>query len=254
MIFVRIILFFLLAILLLIVALLSLKIKVDLFYNDSFKVRIRVLCFRYTLFPRKKKRVDLKDFSYEKHQRRLEKERAKQEKKEKEDLLKAKEKAKAPKEKKTRYSITALIRAALHLLKKIPPRLFRCFRFDVARLHITVGTEDAAKTALQYGWISQGVAYALTLISEGSHLSRRSFERTRVSADFFTAGIRADVAVTVSVRPIRMIPFGIASLFDLLRAKQILDESDKKETTEKANELNAPQVSKNSSHIFPKER
>lgn len=241
MIVLRIFLWILLSILLLLFLLLSLKISIDIRYNKTVSLRVRVLFFRYQLVPKKKKKVNHRQFTYKKHEKRLAKKRAKEEAALAKKEALAREKAALPKEEKPKkhYSIRALIRAGIYLIKTVPPRLFRCFHFDFSRLVIVVGTDDAAKTAIRYGWISQSVAYLLALISKGAHLSRRSFKRTRVEADFLSTDISADIDMTISIRPIRLIPFGIGALFRLIKAKGILDqaamEADKKAEEKGAN-------------------
>ncbi len=210
---------------------------------------MRVLFFRYTLTPRKKKAVKIKKFTYKKHQKRLAKQRAKEEadrlkkiQKEKEKQEKKRQKEKEPKER--TFSIPALIRMGIYLLKKIPPRLFRCFSVNIRRLHISVATGDAAKTAIRYGYFAQGTAYLLALLDKATKLNRAAYKHTSVYADFLGFGTKMNADLIISIRPIRLIPFAVYSLFhfitirnQLLPEKAATEAEKEKETQEKASVL-----------------
>ena len=205
---IKIILFIVLGLVLLTVLLLSLRYGVELTYTEDggFRARFKLLFFRYTIYPRKKKKVRIRKFSREKYEKRLEKERLKKEAHE------ASHKAPKSKKKKRKHSFLGIVRFSIYLLKKIPPKFFRMIGIDIAHLHISVASDDAAKTAVRYGYVSQTVAYLLALLSARTRLSRRSHRRTHVTADFLGTSMKANARVTVSIRPIRLIPFGIYSL------------------------------------------
>ena len=225
---IKILLFVLLGLVLLTVLLLSLRYGIELSYTDeqSFRVRFKLLFFRYTIYPRKIKKINPKKYSLKKYEKRLEKQRLKKEKHEKEHKPTA-----SPKKKRKR-SLLGIIRFSIYLLKKIPPRFFRILGIDIAHLHITVGCEDAAKTAVRYGYISQTVAYLLELLSLRTRLSRRSKRRTHVTADFLGGKTKASARVTVSIRPIRLIPFGIYSLYHFKQALTLLSPQEEEEKNE----------------------
>ncbi len=234
---IKIILFVLLGLVLLTVLLLSLKYGIELTYTDEGELRacFKLLFFRYTLHPRKKKKINPKKYTRKKYEKRLEKERLKKQKHEEEH------KAPKPKPKKKKHSLLGIVRFSIYLLKKIPPKFFRLFGIDIAHLHITVGCEDAAKTAVRYGYVSQTVAYLLALLSSRTRLSRRSHRRTQVSADFLGAKTKASARVTVSLRPIRLFPFGIYSLYHFMKARELLNPEEETEKNEKQpTQANAP--------------
>ena len=216
----KIILLILLGIVVLAVLLLSLKYGVEISYSEdgTLRARIKVLFFGHTLYPRKKKPVKIRRFSRRAYEKRL----AKQAKKEAEKEKHKKEHAPQKKKKKKRPSIMALIRFATYLLKRIPQRLLRCFHLDIAHLSVTVATDDPAKTAIRYGVIAQSLAYLLALADKALHLSRRSWKRTRVDADFLGTRMRISARVTLAIRPIRLFPFGIFALYHLLKARDLL--------------------------------
>lgn len=239
---IKILLLILLALLLLLTLLLSLKTGVEIKYDKTVSLRLRVGLFRYTLSPKKKKALKTSSYSYKKHQNRLQKardkeeaERLKQIEKEKEKARKKREEEAHPKEK--TYSIFALIRMGIYLLKRIPPRLFRCFSVNIHSLHIKVATGDAAKTAIRYGYISQGTAYLLALLGQTTRLHRSAYKNTSVEADFLASSMQARAHVTVAIRPIRLIPFGIYSLYHFIFIRNTLLEEIKAQKAEEAKAL-----------------
>lgn len=235
---IKILLFILLGVILLTVLLLSLKYAVEITYTEDgeLRVRFKLLFFRYTIHPRKKKKINPKKYTRKKQAKRLEKARLKKEKHEKEH----KPKPSAQKKKKKR-SILGIIRFSLYLLKRIPPKFFRLFGIDIAHLHIRVACDDAAKTAIRYGYVSQTVAYLLALLSERTRLSRRSHKRTKVSADFLGTKMKASARVTVSLRPIRLLPFGVYTLYHFIKAKELLNPQEETEkSTQNDAEANTP--------------
>lgn len=217
---------------------------------------MRVLFFRYTIVPRKKKPVRIKKFTYKKHQKRLAKQRAKEEadrlkkiEKEKEKIEKKRQKEKEPKER--TFSIPALIRMGIYLLKKIPPRLFRCFSVNIRRLHMTVATGDAAKTAIRYGYFAQGTAYLLALLDKATRLNRAAYKHTSVNADFLGSETKMNADLIISIRPIRLIPFAVYSLFhfitirnQLLAEKAAADSENEKKAQQKTEDTKNPHTQK----------
>ena len=247
---IKILLLILLALLLLLIFLLSLKVGVEIKYDQNVKVRLKLGIFRYTLSPKKKKALRISSYSYKKHQKRLQKARDKEEadrlkriEKEKEKARKKREEEAHPKEK--TYSIFALIRMGIYLLKRIPPRFFRCFSVKIHSLHIKVATGDAAKTAIRYGYISQGTAYLLALLEQTTHLHRSAYKNTSVDADFLASSTKASAHVTIAIRPIRLIPFGIYSLYHFIFIRNsLLTEAQMKKEEEAKNATNATQQPK----------
>ena len=239
---IKIILLILLALLLLLTLILSIKMGVEIKYDQNVSVKLKIGLFGYTLSPKKKKALKTSSYTYKKHQKRLQKAKDKEEadrlkriEKEKEKARKKREEEAHPKEK--TYSIFALIRMGIYLLKRIPPRLFRCFSVKIHALHIQVATGDAAKTAIRYGYISQGTAYLLALLEQTTRLHRSAYKNTSVEADFLSSSTKARAHVTLAIRPIRLIPFGIYSLFHFVTIRNTLLEEIKAQKAEEAKAL-----------------
>ena len=72
---IKILLFILLGVILLTVLLLSLKYAVEITYTEEgeLRARFKLLFFRYTIHPRKKKKINPKKYTRKKQAKRLEK-------------------------------------------------------------------------------------------------------------------------------------------------------------------------------------
>ena len=157
--------------------LLSLKANVRLEFKDSLTLSISVLFIKINISPAKKKPINYKEYTYEKHQKRLrkkyqaylkklEKKRIKSEKK---AQKKAERKAETAEQKKARKnapkrSVADWIDIAVGVLAMFFNKFFRHLHIKVARLKVNVATGDAASTAIAYGAIVQSVAYLIEML------------------------------------------------------------------------------------------
>ena len=176
--------------------------------------------------PKVPKSVDLRDFTYEKHRKRLEKERAAQLKKkqkkqqsdEKKQLKKNLAADKAKKVQKTAEEagqkenklegILSLVSCILDGL----PELFGGFKCRIYHLDITVGGKEAADTAMNFGIFSQSLAYLLEFLDNKTRFVRPKEETIAIRADFLSAKtqVRADFYLQIRVGQILGTVFGIA--------------------------------------------
>ena len=110
-------------------------------------------------------------------------------------------------------------------------------RLRVRRLHLWVGTDDAAKTAILYGAVLQSATYLLQWID--THLLRidRRDGAMTVEPDFVSGKCHADIDLTCSIRLYTALVIGVRMLLAFQREKAtamrkaILREKSK--TTEK---------------------
>ena len=79
-------------------------------------------------------------------------------------------------------------------------RFERHLHIKLTRLRLTVGTDDAAKTAVLYGLVSQSVAYILEILSRVVNLKYTSDSDVQVNADFLSEKFAADVKIAISMR------------------------------------------------------
>ena len=138
-----------LCVLLVFLFLLLLPIRLSISYENEVKAELRFLFLHFPLYPKKQKRIKLREYS-------------------KKNLRKRKKKKQTPstastkrKTKKTAPQALRTVRLLLYIFKNVYERFFPAFRVRICRLHATVATDDAAKTAILYGAVCQGISYLL---------------------------------------------------------------------------------------------
>ncbi len=100
----------------------------------------------------------------------------------------------------------------LALLKKLYDGTNGRIKVRVRRMHILVGTEDAAKTAIMYGVILQSASYLLNFIeSKFTHIARRDGDIT-IAPDYVSGHMSADIDIAVSIKIRHAIRLGVAML------------------------------------------
>ena len=105
------------------------------------------------------------------------------------------------KQKKKKVSdVTEAIKLISELLSKIVGRFFKYLRVKVARIRVVIATDDAAKTALQYGLAVQGVQYVVTLLENVSNFSVEKNGYISVDCDYCSEKPILDVDISFSIR------------------------------------------------------
>ena len=179
--------------------LLTLRLTVE--YREAVVLRLRILCFSRTLYPKSEKHVRPKKYTPRAIARRKRRALRKSERK----LRRAKRRlkkqgartgTKKPKGGQGLRENLVLVRALVAaLLRKTGNRL----HLTAARVHIRVATSDAATTAILYGAVSASFAYLLAFIDRVTDL--RSHQKSMsVTADYLAEHSSADVKLVFSMR------------------------------------------------------
>lgn len=167
------------AIILFIALILALKVNIIVSYKEDLCVYLRILFIKIKLMPKKEK-IKIK--------------------KDKKSKKKSESKPAAEGEKKKGISPVKVVweirEAILSLIKKSMNRL----HFKFARLNIEIGCEDAAKTALVYGAVTQGVAYLLEILDNISNVEISRFSDINVSSNFISRKSKAECKITLYIR------------------------------------------------------
>ena len=182
---------------------LSLKAKVTLEYNDELSLFVRVLFVKIKILPKKNKKRGPHSMSERKAaaiKKRLAK---KAEKKRLKKLAKAEKKKEAQKGKphrRTLEEILEMIESVKDIVGAVTKTFFSHLRIDLARLHITVASDDAATTAIYYGVICDALTHLLPVLeaADGFHTPRA--RDISVNVDYLAEHITADVKVSMSLR------------------------------------------------------
>ena len=151
-----------------------------------------------------------------KRQKRL---AAKAEKKRQKAALKAAEKAKRKKEKKAQAAKVPSpnLKENLDMILALLKRLYRVTRgkigIHVKRLSVSVGTDDAAKTAILYGVAVSGIASITEFIERSfTHVKHKKGDM-QVGVDYTSGKTRAEIDIICSIRFFRALGIGIKMLF-----------------------------------------
>ena len=220
-------LWILLGILLFLCVLFLIPLSIKIAYTDTVSVAVGVPGIYYSIFPKKgKKTKPLSKRKYEKlllkDSERAEKKRLAEEKKaqKKKDSKKAKQ---AEKEKKADNETTADEPSAISLVLRIVGDILNTFfgklQVKIARVHIVVGGTDAAKTALTYGVVAQGVAYLMELLATKTKMSRKDDTSVSVVPDFLAQKTTADLLIVFRLRLIDLLSTGIVFLIRFIKEK-----------------------------------
>ncbi len=180
-------------------------------YDETLSLYLRVLFLKFKITPREKKKPSLRKYTLKRYRRSLEKEAAKREKKKKrQEKKKAKKnsdkrkKAAGTKTKETPkksvkdiIELIGLISAALGgLIKSFGKHL----KIKTVRMNITVATGDAARTAVVYGTVCQGVAYIMELLYNLTGFTVKRNGEVTVVPDFTAESSTLDLKFVFKLR------------------------------------------------------
>jgi hypothetical protein len=195
-------------------------------------IKIRIL-------PRPEKKVKLSHYT----KRKIAKRERKLQKQKQKALARQKSKAAAKKQKKLdkkarrdaersgalekekKPSLIESVNLIASLLEVFFKKFFKYLKIKVARLNITVATDDAAKTAILYGAVSQTVSYIIALLHRYSNLSETKNAQFSVNSDFCASKSSADVCLSFSIRVGQVLTLGLALLGRFLKSKSGLAKS-----------------------------
>lgn len=164
--------------------------------NKVFGLKVKFLCFHYTILPQKKKKAKPK--------------KPKKEKKKKNDP----DPDKKPKKKKKKKLDLDAIKTVL--VKHLPP-ILRVFRIPSLHLRWDVHAEDAAKTAITYGTACSAIGGMLSIMDRFSRYFGKAVVDIFPDYDGDGKGIEGDITLSLQLGP--LIWRGSLLFIDLIRYK-----------------------------------
>lgn len=179
-------------------------------YDETLSLYLRVLFLRFKITPREKKKPSLRKYTLRRYKKSLEKETAKREKKKKRQEKKAKKSSdkkknaadSKPKEK-PKKSVKDIVEL-VGLISAVLGGLIRSFgkhlKIKTVRMNIIVATGDAAKTAVVYGAVCQGVAYIMELLYNLTGFTVKRNGEVTVAPDFTAESSALDLKFTFKLR------------------------------------------------------
>jgi len=203
----------LLGIVIFFVILCALPLRVRIRLEETFTLMAGIGPLVLFRMPGKKKTVRLRDFTYEKHQKRLAKDRAarlkKRQKKQQSAAKKEQKKnaaakaselkeaaAAAHKKENKLEGILSLVSCVLDAL----PGFFGAFKCRIYRLDITAGGKDAAEAARNFGILSQSTAFLLEFLDNKTHFVPPKADTVAVRVDFLAEKNRFQADLYLQIR------------------------------------------------------
>lgn len=214
-------------IILIIALILSLRLKAYITLEDTITIRVGFGPVVILLLPNRSKTVDLRDFTYAKHRKRLEKERKKAQKKKEKIKKKAEAKALAEKVKKTSQcaentedteklaTVSEIIKFVVSDLAFVASHLHT----DIRMLRIRVGGDDAASTAKKYGMMCTVVSLILELLDNKTKLQNMTADAVSVKADFLSKKTVFNIDIRIKISLFSLIRVAFKSLGWFIRQK-----------------------------------
>ncbi len=213
-----------LALLALLIILGSAKVRIT--YRKKPRVVVSVLGIPFTVVSDKDPegaKIDLSRCrnpraALRREMRRQKRLAAKAEKKRRKAALKAAEKAKRKKEKKAQAASVPSpnLKENLDMILALLKRLYAATRgrigIRVKHLSVSVGTDDAAKTAILYGVAVSGIAAIIEFIERSFTRVKREKGDMQVGVDYTSGKTRAEIDIICSIRFYRALGIGIKML------------------------------------------
>lgn len=228
---IMILLYILLGIILLFALLFSLNLKFYIRLEDELTIHAGVGPVILKLAPKKEKEIDLADFTYEKHMKRLEKERkaaqkkaakksAKDEKKRRQKALteEAQKAASSAEQAEDENKLAPILDIISFALGEIP-RFFSYFHADIRLLDITVGGADADVIARKYGKVSALVSLLIELLDSKTKLKKIKSGAVQVRADFLREKITYKLHIRIKLRVFSLVRVLMHTIGWMIRQK-----------------------------------
>lgn len=204
------------SILLLLFAIGMTRLKFRFVYLDDIVAVAQVLFIKIRIYPKRQRKLKARHFHIKRFRRRVkrsirhsdikaEKTRLKTEKKKKK-----KAKQTQGQQTKKKRNLKPLVRMLLRILRTFVQRFPRYLQVHVSRFVIGVATDDAAETAVTYGYVVQMAQYALTYVKLNSNLKHTKKSVISVYPDFTVNSTRIEMDVTLSIRVWQVLALGIS--------------------------------------------
>lgn len=162
---------------------LSIRGSIHIVYENGLKIYLKVLFFKFWLFPEGRVKFDPKKY---------------------EKLLKGEQSSPQAimdeiKEESKKNSLIENIKLISNLVSSLLHFCAPYMRVKLAKLHIRVGSNDAAKTAILYGAVSAAAACLIDNIDEFTRLHRLKRKSVIIEPDFLSDKTEAKINISLSI-------------------------------------------------------
>ncbi len=188
--------------------------KVSVKYSDDVEVKVGIGIIGFKVFPLKPKKIKLKDFTAKKYkekmakldQVRAEKEASKKKK------LSAKDSDSTEKDAEKGISkVTGIVGLVKELVLEAVSYTSH-IHTGVKKLYVSVGSPDAAKTAIMYSLVAQSVAYLIEFLDCHTTLGKIKDGAVSIEYNFLSESIVFEADISIKIRIINIIRLGISLL------------------------------------------
>ena len=216
-------LYILAGLLLLIAVILMIRLRITVSYRNgngcegSPAVYLGIGPVKIRLYPKKEKKLKLSDYSPKKYRKLIESGKS-----QKKSPTQSKQKKEKDGESVRPGSIGETFELVSELVEKFTGHL-RCEIFD---LKISVGTGDAASTALTYAAVSSAVQFLLETVDNFTKLKLKHPRNICVEPDFDGGGLICDISVRFSIRVLNILRAGKGFIINYLRTMLRLENQN----------------------------
>lgn len=228
------------------------KIKITVEYKDALAVYIHVPFGKIKVFPFKEEDEKsrgphrMSKRKAERIKRKLcEKAEKRKQKKSTKKKADGQQKKDTSKTKLTVDDVLDIISAIKDILTTLIGKLFKYIRIDLARIHVTVATDDAATTAIAYGVVCDALLHLFCILEPLKGFKLPKTKDVSVCADYLSESPTVDVKLSFSIRVWQVIYIStVTGIKTLLHFFKIKDKFESKPTGQKNKEANTVHIKK----------
>ena len=188
-----------------ILILLMIPLRFSLDYGEKTTLRIGYFFLSFRLYPAKGKKP--------KKKKKKQPEKKKEEKKQEPEKKKP-DKLKQLLDKHGIDGLTEILKEAARVVTELLGGLAKHLYFTRFNIRICVVGDDAADTAVKYGYVCSAVYLPLAVLCEHSVIKKHSED---ISAGFLAEKSAAELELTAKIRPLFLIPLLLKALIGLVR-------------------------------------
>lgn len=179
MIVLKILLYLLLSLFFILIAISLLRVNIIISYSEGLSAHLRILLFKFSLYPQKEK-----------------KKRKKGSKKKK--TAKSTESKQQAKDTKKKTDVLTTVLQIYELLRELLNSFFGYLRINVCSLNIVAGGKDAAEAAINYGKLL-AATNALAALFENTKNVKISEKELECSVDYSSEKTEAKIKIVLSI-------------------------------------------------------
>lgn len=224
------------------------RLRLHITLDDEFNLRVRSLWLHFNLADQKEEQPETKPCKHPERVLRREERRVRREE------LRAQKKTRRAEKKRAKQKAAPTSKTPEKLPLNLPERiglittLIKRFyvltsgriRIHVRKLHITVSTDDAAKTAILYGAVCESTAMLLELVNDGYTPVKYKNGAVAIIPDYVSGKCNAKIDVVCSISLIR----AFVILGSLVEAHRIESERAQKKARRRMEKKAAKQAEK----------